>query len=413
MANNTSPYAAQARTIEQKQNIANAMRMSSLKPIEAGPTPGAQVSWAQMLAQVIQAYAGNKMQDKVNAAQQDLSAQALSDRNTGIAQFEKMSQIDPQAAVAFAMQNPNPQVGEYALSQQKRQLGPKDKAKYAVPEDILSNPNDPSQWRGKVRTGTIAPGNVQLNLDTGQQLPGGGFSLQPGDNGQTNQVSATGVRQVNQAPNIRQSVTTQLPVQDQMLLQVAKDGVKQFADLGVQAGSAQKRLTRLDEMEKNIEGGMFTGTTSGLQELTVKLAESIGIPISEEQRIRLANTEKQGSQNIQLLLEIVDASGGLRGVTETETREIKEALLLASKSPTAQLGLLQAFRKAASAELNHYGNAHNRLGDAIKSGDKYQIIDAIPDIYIQPQDRGNGDRVEPMNMRDALEMRRRQREQQR
>lgn len=386
MAHNFSPYAARGANIGARQNVANMMRLQSLRPIQnTSNHPGAALSPFQAINQVAQAYASGKLQDRVGQDQMQLAQQVQGDTNMGLQQFHEQFKQDPHRAVAEAMAHPSDQVRSYAEQMNKGLNTQKDLAKMSTPESVLQNPNDPSQYVGKKTLTSHQPGSVVSDesgnfVNPGVQ-PGAGPVISRDENGALMQSTPTGIRKVDQAPRITNSVNVgKIHPGMKKLFEI---GAGRVDEMGKSAYAGTQTLQSLNELKQKADAGIFENVTSGPAAFMTNLAQALDAPLSKDQLDKLANTESFNAETIGLWNSIISSQeGGHKGVVKEEAELIMKSLPLARHSPQARQQIIDTLSRAAERNIKSYEQSAQAYVEAVTTEDPSKLTDLFSQVYV-------------------------------
>jgi hypothetical protein len=205
------PMAPMQAQVNQQQRMADVMRMQSLQPIQnVGASPLSHVSPFQALAQVMGAYASNKMQDRATQGQADMVKAMQEHTNQGLEQYMTEYQEDPRGAVMRAMSSSSPVVRAMATQELKGLMTPKSLAAHATDASVIGSNGNAAQFQAKRDLKTVEPGKPLMD-EQGQLVvptiqPGAGQTLET-INGDLYGRTPTGVDQINKAPRVTTTTT--------------------------------------------------------------------------------------------------------------------------------------------------------------------------------------------------------------
>ena len=416
MPNNyLSPYAVEAAANTNKQKIADAMRMQSLKPIQnVSNIPGSQLSWTQGLAKMIQAYMGNKMQDTAMQSNKDLAKKAQQDLVTGIQQYNNLrsggsapssalqpnpdgspqmanTPADPIAAIQYAMSHPHPSVQEVGINAMKGLPQPKDLMKYANPVDVMRNPNNPSNWRDKPNLKSFTPGSPILDINSGEfvnpKTSGGGDPFEVVNiAGAPHQKTSTGFKALGKN-NISVRNEVNMPSNEKTatkkMWDIAGNAMAKSAEI---AKAGESILVQTKELRELDDAGLHSGLTASPTIWLEKLADSFGMSID---KAKLGRTEAYKSVVTAAWNSLVSAQpGGHKGVVKEEAEQLKDILPRVEYSTKARAAIVDILETAARRNIDMHRHSIEAFSHAAETESFSDLANALKGAHYQPGDYG-------------------------
>lgn len=395
----TYDYETESDALKRRQAIADAMQMSSLKPMELPQQPGVKASWTQALAKLMEGYVAGKSAEAVKTDRTTLADRYAKDTSDAFSQFEATSQLPDggRKAVLDALASRNPAIRQYAMQvaakQQEGRLTPKDLSAHATSDSVLKDPTNPASWTPKRKLDQATPGNVlydeggavanltqpagtapvgQPGLPSG---PGWGTRKLEGD---LYQEAGTGLKKLDNAPKTNVTVAPVIAGQKAGLEKYWSKAAEHVDALGQVAGQASALKQSVAELRQLDANGIFSNATSGPATLLTNIGQLVGVKVDAA---KLANTETYNAVTTDLWQGLVSKFGGNRGVTKEEAVEIKKMLPLAASSPQARQQLFTILDNISTRQITQYTNANKSFAKAVKMDDPEVFAAEIGDVY--------------------------------
>lgn len=340
--------------IERQRALAAMLMERAQKPLEAPSVGGvaAPISPLAVIGQLASAYFGGRGLRKADEMEQTRSNTLAQDYAQGIQEYLRARQgqgkevidlegqkspdgsyptttvsVDPREMIIRGLASQNPQLREFFQKEHERMNEIKEVG------GVLYNP---------------------VTLET-QQLQGNRPQLESINGDLYERNPSTGqLKKLDNAPKVSLSVggpqvimgKGQTKLAETMGANIAND--VQTAAESVQG--AQRLLATLDRMESI--GDTYTGPLATFATRLGQLGSSLGFEVDSE---KLSNSESMASEAMQLWLSVTSSlEGGMRGITEIESNEIRNNL------PT----LLQT----AEGRAKVFGNLRQAALDNIETG---------------------------------------------
>jgi hypothetical protein len=149
--------------------------------------------------------------------------------------------------------------------------------------------------------------------------------------------------------------------------------------LGTQLAGSQKAVEVISNMEELDKSGIFTNKTAGFVTAVTNLAQNLGLKVDAE---KLANTETYQGEVARLWLALMETvTGGARGLTEAETKELKAAVPNIKQSPLARQKIYGLYRRAATRDATRFQKSIDALAEALEADDVAKITRALGGMY--------------------------------
>lgn len=209
--NSYDPMSPMQNEVTHNQRMADVMRMHSLQPIQnVSASPLGEVSPFQGLAQVMGAYASNKMQDRATQGQTEMVQAMQAHTNQGLEQYMAEYQEDPRAAVMKLFSSPSPVLRAIATQELKGLMTQKSLAPHATDTSVIGSNGNSAQFQARRDLKTVEPGKPLMD-EQGQIVvptiqPGAGQTLET-INGDLYGRTPTGIDQINKAPRVTTNTT--------------------------------------------------------------------------------------------------------------------------------------------------------------------------------------------------------------
>lgn len=391
----TNPYdpmSPMQNEVTHNQRMADIMRMHSLQPIQnVGASPLSEVSPFQGLAQIMGAYASNKMQDRATQGQADLVKAMQAHTDHGVDQYLQDYQNDPRAAVMAALKNPSPVVRAMATQELKGLMTPKTMAAHATDASVIGSNGNAGQFQAKNKLTTVEPGkplmNEQGSLVVPQIQPGAGQTLET-INGDLYGRTPTGVDQINKAPRNTVTVNNNTP-QGETEFEKAfgrKEGARLSEDLQQRPGKIEGIAAAQDSL-KLLDDGIHTGIFADIKK---NLEKGYGAIASKEPE-KAARTEQFIANVGNLVIPRLKDFGG--SDTVEEMNYLKEVMGgKVTLEPKALRNILTSVEKKLKArvqEVDRTTEAYRGRGKTLPTIDhgvqQSNIPDTTPKI-LSPED---------------------------
>lgn len=214
-------------------------------------------------------------------------------------------------------------------------------------------PYDPKQIAVDTETGR--PSNVLDNTVT----------QAPGPNGLVNQFPSGAQSSVQTNPSINiggVSVTTK--GEGKMAEELGKFGAEGFKEFAKEAVQAKKMLGTLENMKAKLNSpdGINTGTLASFTNSLGTFADSVGFPLSAEQRQRLANDAGYQSAFAGEIAAYLTSGGGVgRSLTEADRVMLEKQYPQMSQTPQGQRQIIEDLTRRAKGRIEAYGERMREL----------------------------------------------------
>lgn len=275
-----NPMMGDQAAIQNQMNLANAMRMNSLQPIQnVSPVPGSELSWTQVLANALQGHVANTMQDRAMQNQQMMAQRMQGDAEQAINELEAgLQSDDPRGAIARAMIHYHPLVQQAAKTAEKGLIAPRDIARGATPESLIASKGNINNLEAKVELEDVTPGKLTRNRNTGQIIkpeiaPGAGAEL-VNIGGDLYQQTPTGLDQINKAPRMTTNVNMPTPETEFNRAFGRGQGTmlsNQISDRNASVNALDSVNEAMDLLKKGIHAGALADLSKGLDKASIAL----------------------------------------------------------------------------------------------------------------------------------------------
>jgi len=357
MVQGYDPYAGQRMGLGNLGNLSQVMYDASNSPIQNQGVPGSQLSVAQVLGKLAQAYAGNKIAENQLAKQNELGQRIQGDTNEGMNSIlAGMKSDDPISALIAARSHPSPVVRDVAKEQLKGFMTPKDLAGMATGDSVLANPNNPSQFKAKQNLQSLTPGapvvndaGIMVDPSIGAQ-PNAVPQVSKNSNGDIIQTSPTGMKLINDAPRISNTTTVNnIPGQvgeTEFEKAFGKEQGKMLSNHINDRNASVNALDSISEAKDLLKGGIHAGALADL----TKGVDKASIAIFGTDPGKAARTERFQSVIGDIVL---GRTKELTGVISNSDREYLEAVSAGkiSLEPTAMKGILDRIDKGMRKKI--------------------------------------------------------------
>lgn len=306
-----NPMMGDQAAIQNQMNLANAMKMNSLQPIQnVSPVPGSELSWTQVLANALQGHVANSMQNKAMQNQQMMAQRMQGDAEQAINELEAgLQSDDPRGAIARAMIHYHPLVQQAAKTAEKGLIAPRDIARGATPESLIASKGNINNLEAKVELEDVTPGKLTRNKNTGQIInpdiaPGAGANI-VNIGGDLYQQTPTGLDQINKAPRINNTVN--LPRAETAFDQAYGAGQGKYAsDYVATRGELIDSLEAANRGLKLLDQGIHAGALAPI----AKGLDKASIAVFKTDPEKAARTEEFTSTVAQQVLTALQQMGG-------------------------------------------------------------------------------------------------------
>lgn len=211
MPNGINPYSGQMLGLGNVGRLSQVMQDQALSPIQNAGVPGSELSITQVLSKLMQAYAGNKLNEEHAAKTGELAQRMQGDTNQGMnALYAGLSGQDPKAAIFEAMTHPSEAVRSMAKEQAKGMLTPRDLAKSATNESVLASGGNPTMFQPKKSFTTLTPGAVTIDASgkgVNVEFAEGAAPKTINIGGDLYQQTSTGLKKLDNAPKVTNTTT--------------------------------------------------------------------------------------------------------------------------------------------------------------------------------------------------------------
>ena len=351
------PYSDYENRIANSQDLAKAMKLQSLKPIENTGTAGSHLSWTQVLAKALEGYQSGAAEKEANTLSAELKEKKARDTSEGMASLMAgMNGPNSRETLVNSLSHPSSTVRSTAKELLKGKMTEKDLAKHGTSESVVNayksgNIND---IIGKNKISTIAPGQVSIN-EAGQitnpTVQEGAEPKFENINGDLYQVSATGKKKLDNAPRISNTSIVNMPVGETEFEK--KFGGNQGEALSKFVETRDNNVSTVNSVRRGLEL-LDKGIHSGALAPIAQGIDKASIAVFKTDPTKAANTEEFVSTIAPQVLGALQMMGGQDSNTD---RDYLEKAM--GGKITAELSTLKAILKRTDSKMRQY----------LKSGD--------------------------------------------
>ena len=382
-------FETEQEDIQRRQAIANAMQSGALAPLQAQSVPGAKISPMEGIAQLVKAYMAGKQQLALKDERAALRGKMGESLQAGMETLS--SAADPQAkkqAIFQAIASGHPVLKELGMRQlasmDKGSLTPDKLADLSTPESVMQSPNDPSKWKPKRSLKGVGSGEVLLDEGGNVAQPGAGASM-PGQlavggtpsgngwqtvkiDGDLYQMTATGLKKLDNSPKISTHVTNSPVIQGQKAGVEAwsKEAAKTVSEMADSAKQSVALLTKLDQLGALTADGTYSGPLANPAMFVTALANQAGIKVDPR---KLQNSEAFNSTATQAWAALMQQNGGARGLVKEESEKLAQSLPSLLQTPQGRAQIIQILSQTAKQNIADAKQASMEFSDALNSGD--------------------------------------------
>lgn len=409
-------YETEAGALKRKQQMIDLIMQQSLSPVQRQGGPGvAPTNPLEHVGKLLQQYVAQSRQKEQDTAQSALSTKYNEELSSGLSNFMKtrdgqssmeesrvrqpnadgtLQQVpvnipgDPKRAIMEALASKHPELRSMgkSLMMQKPERDPnalsaKDVLPYATPDSIINHLQGGAPLAPKAEKRDIhAVGNRLL------EVPKVGGAIDVGGQGFENPMKIGGdlyqrdpatnaFKKLDNAPKTSVSVNAGSKAGE---IEYYKDAARQVQDWGKQAAGATNTLNSLAELRNLDAKGIYSNIPSSGATFLSNLGQALGAPVDAA---RMANTETFNSVTANLWVDKVQSSGGARGWTEAETKELKGLLPMAAKSPEARAAIYAITENVAKRQIDSFRTANDAFAKSVKINDPEIFGKAVEKIY--------------------------------
>lgn len=211
------------------------------------------------------------------------------------------------------------------------------------------------------------PKQIAVDTETGQpsNVLNDTVTQAPGPNGVVNQFPSGAQSSVQTSPSINiggVSVTTK--GEGKMAEKLGEFGAEGFKEFAKEAVQAKKMLGTLENMKAKLNSpdGINTGTLASFTNSLGTFADSVGFPLSAEQRQRLANDAGYQSAFAGEIAAYLTAGGGVgRSLTEADRVMLEKQYPQMSQTPQGQRQIIEDLTRRAKGRIEAYGERMREL----------------------------------------------------
>ena len=406
-ANVTYNYDTEAESIAQKQKIAEAMQAASMTPMQQAQSMGpmaSQTSWTNVLAKLVQAYAGAKGQEKAKEDKSALGQRYSSDLAEGMQAYDKtarghsipgdtplpegvdgpvrqpeMVKADPRKAVMDAMASNHPVLRDFAMKQMaeqaKGQVTPKDLLPYANPSQLMQNPADPTKWGSKSNLGEVD--GMVYDKDNRQIVQLGGpkptFTMVNGDRMQVS-PSTGAEKKLDNAPKITNNISTNVvnKGETKFLEGVGTSNAKAFEEAKSAKLSAQRTMQSMQKLEQLDAQGVYSGPQAAPAMYVGSLLDGMGVKVDTK---RLATSQAyQGELLANLGSQLTGSLA--RSTTDKDMEILKAPLPQLIASPEGRAALRRQAIAKAQEQIQYADGVQAKMIEAYPEAAR--LLDTSP-----------------------------------
>lgn len=373
------------QAIARQKALAEMMLKQGQQPLEA-PQSGrlaAPISPLAVLGSLVNSYFGASGLRKAGEMEEQREQQLSQDYAQGIQEYLRRSQGgqevdlegqlgpdgsvpmkdvpgDRRGALLQAMMSQNPRLQEFAQKEWER-LGDTREVG-GVLYDPMTMETQQLQGRG--------PQLERVGGDLYERNPTTG-ALKKLDNAPKTTVNVSG-------PSIA-FPKSQTKLAEAMGTNIASD----VQESAVAAQGAQRLLATLDRMEEIGEG--YSGPLATFATRLGQLGSSLGLAVDTE---KLANSESMASEAMQLWLAVTGSlEGGMRGITEIESNEIRNNLPTLLQTPEGRQRVFGNLRRAALDGIETGRIKQEAAINAMRAGDEGLYYEALSQAQLPTRGR--------------------------
>lgn len=400
MATPTYNYETEASSIARRRKLLDALTADAMAPVQLQQTGSmlGEVTPMAGLAKVVQAALaarGNRKLDERESAlgkryNEDLAGgmRGYYDTSEGYMETPTGRQVpgNPRKALINLMSSSHPGLREFGGMMQKEQMAReaeaakvkgqmelethkhdlgnvptwRDASAVATPQSIIESFQGKGPLRPRVNLEAAPSGQVMFNKDTGQVQFPANPSGQPAYalrqlNGGLYQETPTGYDPldkggvtVNTAPN---------PLLNSIGPEVFKAGMEVLKG----KENAQRTIMMANKLEQLYDAGAFQGPLAGAATFMSALAEGMGMPLSDEVKAEMANSETAQSQIAGRMSEfLLDSSVG-RTMTDADRKRIEEQFPQLTNSAEGRKYIIESLKRGADEKIAYAAQYMNDL----------------------------------------------------
>lgn len=344
-------------TLNKKQAILDAMSAGALKPLEAPQATGrvvGAISPIAALAKVMESYVAAKAGKNLTEEKQafaDEYRQMLADEGT---KFMEESETDPKAAIRSALMSRHPLLQQMALAK----LGK---------EKTYDNIKTLDGRFFDVSTGK--PVDIGGPSYTVVQTPGGVAQVQSGS-GKWDMVDKAPKVTVNNSISNKGEGKFSEGLGGKLADEVYETAV-------TKAKQATGNLRLAQNLEAANNRGTFSGPTANLATTLTAFADTMGLPISAEDRKKMGNSESYSAQIASRTAEMLIAGGGVgRSFSDADRQEFVRQFPQLINSPEGRQQIISLIRQSANEDLAQAESVRKQVGNQFP--ELGRILSTIP-----------------------------------
>ena len=384
MVNSGHQFISQ-QEVERQKALAEMLLARGQQPLEA-PQVGrlaSPISPLAVLGSLANSYFGSQGMRKAGELEAQRERQLSQDYAQGIQEYMRRSQGgqevdldgvrgadgsypmrdvpgDRQGALLQAMMSQNPRLQEFAQKEWERlnKIG-----------EVGGMLYDPMTMQ-TMQLGGQGPRLERIGGDLYQRNPTTG-ELKKLDNAPKTTVNVAG-------PSIT-FPKSQTKLAEAMGTNIAAD----VQEAATTAQGAQRLLATLDRMEAIGEG--YSGPLATFATRLGQLGSSLGLAVDTE---KLANSESMASEAMQLWLAVTGTlEGGMRGITEIESNEIRNNLPTLLQTPEGRQRVFANLRRAALDGIETGRIKQEAAVNAMRAGDEGLYYEALSQAQLPTRGR--------------------------
>jgi len=373
--------AAQMLGLKRKRSVADALMQQALSPLKADRVaPGGlavPISPWEGIAQLAKAYMGSKGLEDLDKQQGDLTRQNQAKVTEAISGY--MQRRDGTAAQPIADAGPGDAVDTSTMLN-GRAPDMKEAVKFGLTNNLLQNnplvKMDAAAVEKSQQPFTLPAGAVRFGAD-GKQIASAEFKPQPvapmfkqvglPGNKEQEHISLDGGRTWNPVPgsaptdkfNPRPTtqVTTKVDMpagQKAFDVEIAKLDAKELDGLRDVATKAQNGLSRIAEMKKLADSGVYSGSFAEGRTGVANFFDTLGVPFDTK---KLSNSQEYLKHAKELTLSLLKEGVGGSQISNADLKFVNDTVPQLETNPTARKNLLNYIEGRLASSVDRFNKA--------------------------------------------------------
>lgn len=310
-----SDFELRRQELERRRDFLNAL---SQRPMSSGQMIGGiyvPASPMEGITKLVTSWMAGRANKEFEGKASAIEKERQADLMTQLEGFD--TSTDPQAAARQALISAHPEMRQLGQIMLQRRLAPEKKQE---------------RWRvlsqeEKQQQGLPLDDAYQMNLDTNE--------VKKLDN-------ATKV--INQMPN----------PENRGKIKILEDAAEDFKLLRQAANESQRVDSIMAQLEEYDKAGVFSGPTANIATTLTAFADTIGIPLSDELKAQLTNSEGARQQVTQQIANVLLNSSVGRSLTDPDRKQLEASFPSLLSTPEGRRAIIQKFRAASAANRASY-----------------------------------------------------------